>query len=98
MIESVDAADWAVWAEENQAVLLDVRQPQEWGYGTLPGATLIPMTEIVERIEEIPRDRSILCVCRSGDRSGRVAAFLAANGFDHVANMAGGMKALGMQV
>jgi rhodanese-related sulfurtransferase len=96
-MESVAAAGWSAWAEENDAVLLDIRQPEEWELGTLPGATLIPMTELMQRLDEVPRDRPILCICRSGGRSHQVASFLIASGFDRVANMIGGMKALGMQ-
>lgn len=93
----VPAAEWAQWAEDNSALILDVRQPKEWALGTLPDATLVSMHEIPTRLGELPKDQAILCVCRSGDRSGQVAAFLAQNGYDSVANMTGGMKALGMQ-
>jgi rhodanese-related sulfurtransferase len=95
--QNVPAADWAQWAEDNGAMILDVREPKEWALGTLPDATLVSMYEIPTRLGEFPRDQAILCVCRSGDRSGQVAAFLAQNGYESVANMIGGMKALGMQ-
>ena len=93
---NVPADQWQTWVEENQATILDVRESSEWALGTLPGATLISQTELVERMTEVPKDRPVLCVCRSGGRSANAANFLAFNGFD-VANMAGGMKALGMQ-
>jgi len=95
-IAQVPAADWESWVDRNDATILDVREPNEWGQGTLPGAMLISQGEIVDRIEEIPKDRPVLCVCRSGGRSTNVAAFLAFNDYE-AANMAGGMKALGMQ-
>lgn len=95
-VANVAAADWESWVEENEAVVLDVREPDEWELGTLPNAVLISQGEIMDRIDELPDDKPILCVCRSGGRSGNVAAFLAFNGYE-VANMAGGMKALGMQ-
>lgn len=95
-VAQVAATDWKTWVEENNAIILDVREPNEWELGTLPDAVLISQGEIMERMEEIPEDHPILCVCRSGDRSGNVAAFLAFNGYE-AANMAGGMKALGMQ-
>lgn len=96
-IDVVRAENWKEWVEENDGLLLDVREPREWELGTLPDALLIPTSELMARIDEIPRDRPILCVCRSGSRSQQVAAFLKFNGYDTVANMAGGMKALGMQ-
>lgn len=95
--QNVPAHDWETWAEENEAIVLDVRQPNEWALGTLPGATRISMPEIPSRLSELPTDKAILCVCRSGDRSSRVAAFLNHNGYETVANMTGGMKALGLQ-
>lgn len=95
-IIDVPAADWETWVESSDATVIDVREPGEWERGTLPGALLIPQGEIIERIEEIPKDRPVLCVCESGGRSANVATFLAYNDYE-AANMSGGMKALGMQ-
>lgn len=95
-ITEVPAAEWETWAAANEATILDVREPDEWELGTLPGATLISQGEIVDRIAELPADKPILCVCRSGGRSGNVARFLAFNGYA-AANLEGGMKALGLQ-
>lgn len=92
----VQAAHWETWVRDREATVLDVRQPDEWALGTLPGAVRISMAELTTRLEEIPKDKPVLCVCRSGGRSANVATFLAFNGFE-AANMAGGMKALGMQ-
>ncbi|HEX6300839.1 MAG TPA: rhodanese-like domain-containing protein [Acidimicrobiia bacterium] len=92
----VDAADWETWVRDNDATVLDIREPHEWELGTLTGAVLISQGDLVGRIDEIPRERPVLCVCRSGARSAHVAAFLAFNGYE-AANMAGGMNALGMQ-
>lgn len=92
----VDAADWETWVRDNDATLLDIREPDEWQSGTLPGSVLISQSDLVARIDEIPRDKPVLCVCRSGGRSANVAAFLAFNGYE-AANMVGGMKALGLQ-
>lgn len=93
----VPAADWETWVGENDATVVDVREPNEWERGTLPGALLIPQGQIVHRIEEIPKERPVLCVCSTGGRSANVAAFLAYNAYE-AANMSGGMKALGMEV
>lgn len=92
----VSAADWETWVDDNDATILDVREPGEWAMGTLPNAVLISQGELVGRLDELPKDNPILCVCRSGGRSANVAAFLAFNGYE-VANMSGGMKALGLQ-
>lgn len=93
----VRAEDWRDWLDRTGGILLDVREPSEWEQGTLPDALLIPTSEIMDRVDEIPRDRPILCICRSGSRSHQVAAFLQLNGYGEVANMSGGMKALGLQ-
>ena len=95
-VESVPADEWQAWVEANQATILDVREPDEWELGTLPGALKISMGEIMARIDEIDADRPVLVVCRSGGRSQQAAKFLASSGFQP-ANMAGGMKALGLQ-
>lgn len=92
----VSAVDWESWVRENDATVLDVREPDEWAQGTLPDAILMSQGDVLERLAEIPKDKPVLCVCRSGGRSANVAAFLAFNGYE-VANMSGGMKALGMQ-
>lgn len=96
-IEQVPAGDWKAWIEHNDGVLLDVRDPEETVGGTLPGALVIPMTEIIDRVDEIPKGRAILCVCRSGGRSQQVASFLACNERVRVANLSGGMHQLGLQ-
>lgn len=74
------------------AVLLDVRQESEWEAGHAPMASLIPLAELADHLDELPRDHLIICACRSGGRSLRAATFLQENGFE-VANLAGGMMA-----
>ncbi|MBI5667868.1 MAG: rhodanese-like domain-containing protein [Chloroflexi bacterium] len=72
--------------------LLDVRQPEEFRAGHIAGAKLIPLDQLSARLHELPRDREILCVCRSGSRSGVAARQLASAGFTS-ANLGGGMIA-----
>jgi rhodanese-related sulfurtransferase len=97
MIETVPAQEWESWVDEAGALVLDIREPFEWAQGTLPGATLISMNEIPARMGELDVDQAMLVVCRSGGRSHQVAMYLSMNGYRRVANMAGGMKALGLQ-
>jgi rhodanese-related sulfurtransferase len=73
------------------AVLLDVRESKEWDAGHAPAATLLPMSRLQDEQHVIPRDRTIVAICRSGARSGRVTLALNAAGYDAV-NVAGGMK------
>ena len=49
--------------------LLDVRQPQEYQLGHIPGAKLIPLGSLSSRISELPKDREIVCICATGHRS-----------------------------
>lgn len=72
--------------------LLDVRQPQEFKAGYIPGAKLIPLHELPARMNELPKDREILCICRSGARSGAAARQLQNAGFNAL-NVRGGMIA-----
>jgi rhodanese-related sulfurtransferase len=73
------------------ALLLDVREPDEWAAGHAPAAVHVPMNDVPGRSGELPTDRPIACICRSGARSGRVTEYLRALGFD-IVNVAGGMQ------
>ena len=70
--------------------VLDVRQPGEFAAGRVPGARLIPLGELSHRLAELPRDREIAVVCRSGGRSGVATEQLAKAGL-RARNMPGGM-------
>ncbi len=72
--------------------LLDVRQPEEFRDGHIPGAKLIPLGELAGRMGELPRDREIICVCRSGSRSHSATRHLTSAGYNAV-NLTGGMNA-----
>ena len=74
------------------ALLLDVREDDEWEAGHAPVALHLPMGEVGDRMDELPTDRTIVCICRLGGRSGSVALHLAGSGYD-VRNIAGGMQA-----
>jgi rhodanese-related sulfurtransferase len=71
-------------------VLLDVREDDEWAAGHAPGATHVPLLRLAT--DSVPAGATVLCVCRSGARSGRAAEALRGAGIDAV-NVAGGMKA-----
>lgn len=87
-LEADDAHD----AVAAGALLLDVREPDEWDAGHAPGAVHIPMREVQARAGELPRDRRIVATCRSGGRSRAVTEGLRSAGFD-VVNAVGGMRA-----
>ncbi|HEX8966420.1 MAG TPA: rhodanese-like domain-containing protein [Chloroflexota bacterium] len=75
------------------AVLIDVRQPEEWRQGHAPKARLIPLGALQSHLAEIPRDREVLLICRSGNRSGAAQRQLLRLGYQQVYNVAGGMNA-----
>ncbi|MGJ7503295.1 rhodanese-like domain-containing protein [Variovorax sp. ZT5P49] len=103
MIDQVRPADLAAWFAQNAdatPVLLDVREPWELQTASVApqGFTLvaIPMNEIPGRLAELSDGQPelrIACLCHHGARSQRVAAFLNQNGFDQLANVAGGIDA-----
>ena len=84
--------DW-VARHLDELYVLDVRSPGEFDgeLGHLSGAVLIPLDEVRERLDEIPRDRPVVTVCQSGKRSSMAADILLRAGFTEVANVAGGL-------
>jgi rhodanese-related sulfurtransferase len=70
--------------------LLDVREPDEFRAEHIDGAKLIPLGQINARLHELPKDREIVCICRSGARSSVAARHLAAAGY-RTLNLSGGM-------
>ena len=79
---------------QNPAVfLLDVREPDEYAAGHIPGITLIPVGDVAARLSELPRDKEIIVTCRTGNRSGSVADLLRDQGFTNVHTMTGGIVA-----
>jgi rhodanese-related sulfurtransferase len=79
--------------------LLDVRRDDELAIARYPEPYLhIEMSEVMERTDEIPRDKPIIVACRSGGRSAKVAAELAAHGFQNIHNLAGGILAWADQI
>jgi rhodanese-related sulfurtransferase len=74
------------------AVILDVREDEEWAAGHVAGATHVPLGEVPQRLGELPDADPLYVICRSGNRSGRAVAWLGQQGVETV-NIAGGMRA-----
>ena len=79
-------------AVDRGALLLDVREDDEWSEGHAPGAVHLPMGQLAGRLGEVPMGLTVVCVCRVGGRSMAVASELAGAGYD-VRNLDGGMLA-----
>jgi SulP family sulfate permease len=75
----------------DRAVLIDVREPEEFAAGHLAGARLLPLRRIIDEAESLPRDRPLFMVCRSGRRSTRAMHWLLDLGFEDVYNIKGGI-------
>ena len=73
--------------------LLDVRQPKEYNQEHLPGAILIPVKELLARLDELDKEMPTLVYCAAGVRSKAACQVLQGNGFDDVSNISGGIKA-----
>ena len=79
-------------ALDDGALLLDVREQQEWDAGHAPGARHVPLGELPDRMGELAGTGPVVVVCRSGHRSALATEWLTSAGFDAV-NLAGGMQA-----
>ena len=87
---TVSVAEAAALRDDG-ALIVDVREPDEWAAGHIPGATLIPLGELPSRQGELARDQPIVVVCRSGNRSAEGRDILLAAGFEAVTSVQGGM-------
>jgi rhodanese-related sulfurtransferase len=74
------------------AILLDVREPEEFDAGHAPTAVHVPLGDLAQRVGELPTTGTVVCVCRSGGRSAIAAEQLRAGGRD-ACNLLGGMLA-----
>jgi glyoxylase-like metal-dependent hydrolase (beta-lactamase superfamily II)/rhodanese-related sulfurtransferase len=91
IVEEIDVDTLASRLEGT--ILLDVREPEEYVQGHVPGAINLPQAELASRLDELPRACSLTLICRSGARSLRAAQFLKQVGFEQVLNMRGGTLA-----
>lgn len=90
-VEDIDPKE--LWEQKTNVEIVDVRRPDEFTgeLGHVPGSQLMVLDTLPERLNELPKDKTVVFVCRSGARSGRATAFAKQNGFTDVYNMKGGM-------
>lgn len=101
MLDQIRPSELDGWlqtaSEHGNPLVLDVREPWELQTAAVKAdgfeLVCIPMGQITARISELDTTRPVACLCHHGARSLRVAAFLAQNGFAHVANISGGIDA-----
>lgn len=81
---------------DNNVLLLDVREPFEQYQSSIDyeNATLIPLGELPERMDEIEsyKDKEVVCMCRSGGRSSKACELLEKEGFSDIKNLKGGIN------
>lgn len=79
-------------AQQHQVQLVDVREPEEWHAGRIPGARWVRMDELSQRLDELDTSQPVVTVCRSGHRSGQMAEYLNERGYA-AENLDGGIQA-----
>jgi len=89
-VPEIDVHEAARRIQAGEALMVDVREPDEWALGRAPQASHLPLSAL--HPDQVPTDRPVLAMCRTGNRSGKAATQLAAAGVD-VANVVGGMQA-----
>lgn len=103
MITQVRPSELNAWLQEqpDTAVVLDVREPWELQTASVKAdgfeLLAIPMNDIPARLAEVPRERPLAVLCHHGGRSQRVALFLEQQGYEGVANVAGGINAWALE-
>lgn len=82
-----------VAADDRDLVVLDVRAPEEFAAGHVPGAVNIPYDQVAARLAEVPKDKDLVLYCRSGRRVAIAAEVLAQNGYTRLQHLEGDMPA-----
>jgi hydroxyacylglutathione hydrolase len=90
-VREVEVADVA--SRSDDTLLLDVREPEEYALGHVPGAVNLPQAELASRLAEVPRDRPVQVICQGGYRSLRSVQFLAQCGYGAAVSVRGGTGA-----
>ena len=97
-MEDFSAIELDEYLEDNQPLLLDVREQWEFDICQIKGAILMPMGEITKSYVNLHKDSKIALYCHSGIRSMHVADFLLSQGFESLANLQGGIDAWAQEI
>jgi len=92
-VKDIGVQDLAQWLGDGQrdVHVVDVRTPQEYMAGSIEGAEHIPLHLIPLRIQDLPKDRDLVFICRTGARSAQATAFVTGQGMDRANNLRGGL-------
>jgi len=80
-------------SRDPELLVLDVRSPEEYAAGHVPGAVNVPYDQVAQRLAEIPKDKDVVLYCRSGRRTGIAAEVLESNGYTRLQHLQGDMEA-----
>ena len=95
----IDVERLKAWLDEGHEVdLVDVREPYEHAICRIEGATLVPMRQIPQRLDELDREALTVVHCHHGPRSAQVVSFLRQQGFDRATNLGGGIDAWSLRI
>jgi len=92
-MNSDEAKSYVADRSEGLYTLLDVRQEKEYEQSRIPGATLIPLPELMDRMDELDPEKPVIVYCAVGGRSRAAAQILSGKGFNEVYNLKGGINA-----
>lgn len=97
-ISPSELTQWLADPTREKPLLLDVREPWEFEICHIQESQSIPMNSIPQKLSELEKERSIVCICHHGMRSWQVAAFLERQGFTQMINLEGGVDAWAQEV
>lgn len=90
---TAEALHQRLQSQDEKPLVVDVREPHEFEAVRIDGARLAPLGTVVAELEDVDKDREIVLVCRTDNRSGKAQKLLAAQGYTRLQNMEGGMVA-----
>jgi rhodanese-related sulfurtransferase len=93
MDKEISVNEAAKLRASSEAIFLDVREPNELSICSIENSLHIPMGEIPNRVEHLPKDKDLIVFCHHGMRSMQVVNFLQARGFENAINLGGGIHA-----
>jgi len=93
MNKQISAVEASILKKNEDVILLDVREAPELAICKIEDALHIPLNEIPERCETLPKDKPVIAFCHHGLRSSKAQQFLISRGFDNIINMQGGIHA-----
>ncbi|OGX61056.1 MAG: sulfurtransferase [Paenibacillus sp. RIFOXYA1_FULL_44_5] len=92
-LKTLSSADFQKEIQEKSTdkLVVDVREPQEYQTGYIPGAKNVPLSQLSQRLDQLPKENQLYLYCRSGSRSKQAARILSKNGYTSLAHLQGGI-------